>query len=107
MRRDNTPVIEPEHPPQPHPQASQTNTENGPAEVMPPLPDSRQPGAAAMPVQPQKPGATLPPMPGQSQTPAATQPTQPAANPGDVLPPLPESQQPPAAKQPNSSPPPK
>ena len=111
-RRDNTPVVEPDKPPAPLPQAEQ-NEPQGPAEMLPPLPENRQPGAApagsAQPSQPPaQPGELLQPLPENEQPPAASapnaQPNQPAANPGDVLPPLPENQQPPAAQSPSQQP---
>jgi len=47
-RRDNTPVVEPERPPQPQ-QQPQSNLQGNPGELMQPLPDNQQPPAAPQP----------------------------------------------------------
>lgn len=99
-RRDNTPVIDPERPPEPEPQLqnrppqqseripvySQPDADSPVQEVMPPL--DQQPAGAG-------PGGALPQQEpqGQQQPPDANSPPQ------DVMPPLPEGQQPPNAGQ--------
>ena len=73
-RRDNSVVVEPEHPAPPLPEAA----------APPPMP------APTMPERTEQPPSTQP----------GNEPGQPANEPGGVIEPLPESQQPPAARSP-------
>ena len=110
-KRDGSTVVEPPMPPPKAPQQELPASDQPPAgEVLPPLPDNKQPAAAqpSAPAQAQPVPDVLPPLPDNQQPPAARPGNQqpPAqGQPGDVLPPLPDNQQPPAARTPNSQPP--
>ncbi len=112
--RNNQPVVEPAIPPKPLPETPTPTPEPSGNELLQPLPDNQQPGAAQEPVPqaqhtvPRPPQADEPatqpqqvvPRPPQPQT-QPPQDSQPVANPsGGLLMPLPDNQQPPAAQQP-------
>jgi Flp pilus assembly protein TadD len=102
--RNNQPVMEPATPPKP---AQPVNPTPAPEPVpsgnqlMQPLPENEQPGAAQPNGQPAQPNG----QPAQPNAqPAQPQGNAPANSNGGLLEPLPENQQPPAARQPNSAP---
>jgi Flp pilus assembly protein TadD len=108
-KRDGSVVVEPPMPPPKAPQV-ELPANDQPAEVIPPLPENKQPANArpATPAQAQ-PGDVIPPLPdnqqpvnarpGSQQSPVQGQPVQ------DVIPPLPDNQQPPSARPGSQQPP--
>ena len=112
--RNNQSVVEPATPPKPLPETPTPMPEPSGNELLQPLPDNQQPGAAQESVPqsqhtvPRPPQADEPaaqpqhvvPRPPQSQS-QPPQDSQPVANPnGGLLMPLPDNQQPPAAQNP-------
>lgn len=91
MRRDNTPVIEPEKPVAPPPAANQP-----PTQAQPPLPQNQI--LMPLPANQQPPEAYHGPTPNLAPTPAPqSQPPQSAQPQGGLMMPLPDNQQPPDA----------
>ena len=110
-RRDGSVVVEPPMPPPKAPQAElPANDQPAAGDVIPPLPDNKQPANAQPSNQPAQgqPGDVIPPLP-DNQQPGNAKPNsqQPPAQgqPGDVIPPLPDNQQPPAARPGTQQPP--
>ena len=109
-RRDGSTVVEPPMPPPRAPQQELPASDQAPpGEVIPPLPDNKQPPNAqpsAPTTQPPtqgQPGEVIPPLPDNQQPPNARPGSQQPPTQGQpvqgVIPPLPDNQQPPAARQ--------
>jgi len=111
--RNNQPVMEPAVPPKPLQPENPTPPPSEPSgnELLQPLPDNEQPGAAQPNGQPGQPapnnapanpnGGLLQPLPENEQPPAARDSNQPQ---GGIIEPLPENEQPPAARDSNQPP---
>ncbi|HZP25317.1 MAG TPA: tetratricopeptide repeat protein [Terriglobales bacterium] len=118
--RDNQPVMEPAVPPKPLQPENPAPPPSEPSgnELMQPLPENEQPGAAQPNGQPAQPngqpapnnaptnpnGGLLQPLPENEQPPAARDSSQPPPQ-GGIIEPLPENEQPPAARDSNQPPP--
>lgn len=110
--RNNQPVMEPATPPKPiQPENPTPAPEPGSNQLMQPLPENEQPGAAQPSGPPAQPptgnapansgGGLLQPLPESQQPPSAQGQGAPQ---GGIIEPLPENQQPPSAREPQSQP---